>query len=296
MEIQEFHQNKIAIVYDFDKTLSPKDMQEYGVFGQIGVSGAEFWKEVHKERDETGGEELLVYMRKMIKAAGEKGDDFSLKKFHQHGRTIEFFNGVNTWFDRINSHVSQVCPQSSISVEHYIVSSGLGDMINACEISKYFEKIYACEFIYENGVPVWPGRLVTDAAKTQYLFRINKGILDPNDKDVNAHMEEAKRRVPFSNLIYIGDSDTDIPSMNVTMKNGGHSIAVFHPEKLKDREHMEKMKSLRAAKRVDFFCEADYGVGSALEGLMFNTLDVIAKRIALRQKIFELPPKGHISV
>ena len=238
----EFSQNKIALVYDFDKTLSPKDMQEYGVFGHIGMPAGDFWPQVHHERDETGAEELLVYMRKMIQAAHNKGEDFTKDKFHEHGAGIAFFPGVETWFDRVNQFVTTICPNEEIVVEHYIVSSGLSDMIAGCKIANSFKKIYACEFIYEHGVPVWPGRLVTDAAKTQYLFRINKGLLDPNDKGVNGHMPEFKRRIPFSNLMYFGDSETDIPSMNVTMKNGGHSVAVYGPEKKTTRLILQKCK------------------------------------------------------
>jgi len=286
--MSEFHQNKIAIVYDFDKTLSPKDMQEFGIFEHIGMKPQQFWDEVKAERDETKAEELLVYMRKMIHEAKKKDSNFTQEKLRSLGKEIEFFKGVLTWFDRVDAFIGTISGQENVQIEHYIISSGLRDMINGCEIAKKFKRIYACEFIYENGIPVWPARIVTDAAKTQYIFRINKGILNPVKGSINDHMPEMDRAVPFSNMMYIGDSDTDIPSMTVVMKNGGHSVAVFDPKKSDNVDHMEEMKRLKAAGRIDFFCPADYSKGSVLEKMVFQTLSVIANRILLRKNIFEL--------
>jgi len=286
--MSEFHQNKIAIVYDFDKTLSPKDMQEFGIFEHIGMKPQQFWDEVKAERDETKAEELLVYMRKMIHEAKKKDSNFTQEKLRSLGKEIEFFKGVLTWFDRVDAFIGTISGQENVQIEHYIISSGLRDMINGCEIAEKFKRIYACEFIYENGIPVWPARIVTDAAKTQYIFRINKGILNPVKGSINDHMPEMDRAVPFSNMMYIGDSDTDIPSMTVVMKNGGHSVAVFDPKKSDNVDHMEEMKRLKAAGRIDFFCPADYSKGSVLEKMVFQTLSVIANRILLRKNIFEL--------
>lgn len=282
-----FTQNKIAMVYDFDKTLSPKDMQAFGIFDHIKVDEAQFWADVKKERDESKAEELLVYMRKMIDLAKAQGSGFTQEKLRELGKQITFFDGVETWFERINEFV-RVLTGGQVEVEHYIVSSGLRDMIKGCAINENFKRIYACEFIFEDGKPVWPARIVTDAAKTQYIFRINKGKLDPVDGKINEHMPEEMRAVPFSNMIYVGDSDTDIPSMAVVMKNGGHSVAVFHPDKRDDELHMDKMASLKEAKRIDFYCPADYSADSTLENMMFQTLNVIANRILLRKAIYDL--------
>lgn len=238
--MSSFHQNKIAIVYDFDKTLSPKDMQEFGIFDHIGAQSSDFWADVKKVRDETKAEELLVYMKKMIFAARDEKSEFTQEKLISLGKDIEFFNGVETWFDRVNSYVSEIAGDTPIHVEHYIVSSGLRDMIKGSKIAEKFKRIYACEFMYEDGKPIWPARIVTDAAKTQYIFRINKGVLDPVEDGINDHMPESERAIPFSNLMYIGDSVTDIPSMAVVMKNGGHSVAVYDPLKADDQSHMNK--------------------------------------------------------
>ena len=283
-----FHQNTIAIVYDFDKTLSPKDMQEFGIFDHIGADPATFWAEVKAVRQETRAEELLVYMRKMIDMAQQKGSGFTQEKLVSLGKDIKFFDGVETWFERVDEYVHELTGDDTVKVEHYIVSSGLRDMILGSRIADKFKRIYACEFMYEGGVPVWPARIVTDAAKTQYIFRINKGVLDPVDGTINDHMPEAERAVPFSNMMYIGDSDTDIPSMAVVMKNGGHSVAVYNPDKKINDEHMQKMAKLKDAGRIDFYCEADYSEGSKLETMIFKTLQVVASRIQLRRDIYEL--------
>lgn len=263
-------------------------MQEFGIFDHIGMTPQKFWGEVKAERDETKAEELLVYMRKMIREAKKTDSNFTQEKLISLGNDIEFFDGVSTWFDRIDAFIASVAGREKVQIEHYIISSGLRDMINGCAIAERFRQIYACEFIYEDGIPVWPARIVTDAAKTQYIFRINKGILNPVEGSINEHMPETDRAVPFSNMMYIGDSDTDIPSMTVVMKNGGHSVAVFDPDKGKDKGHMAKMKKLKDAGRIDFFCAADYSEGSVLEDMVFQTLNVIANRILLRKKIFEL--------
>lgn len=287
--MSDFKQDTIAIVYDFDKTLSPKDMQNYGVFDQLSTNPTDFWESVHKERDETQAEELLIYMKRMIDQAEKRGSAFTSAIFKEHGSTIDFFEGVDTWFDRINEFVHTLF-DGEVKLEHYVISSGLADMIRGCAIHDKFHKIYACEFIYENetGKPVWPARLVTDAAKTQYLFRINKGHLEPIDRGVNKHMPQDQRAIPFSNLMYIGDSDTDVPSMAVVMKNGGHSVAVYNPDLKEDEETQGRMKELKDAGRIDFYCEADYSQGSTLECLVLKTLQVIARRIILRKSISEL--------
>lgn len=284
-----FKQDKIAIVYDFDKTLSPKDMQNYGVFEQLSEDPQEFWSSVHNERDETQAEELLIYMKRMIDRAEKQGAAFTRETFESHGSAIDFFEGVETWFGRINNFVKELSCDT-VAVEHYVISSGLADMIRGCSIREEFKKIYACEFIYaeDTGKPVWPARLVTDAAKTQYLFRINKGHLEPTNRDVNKHMPQDQRAIPFSNLMYIGDSDTDVPSMAVVMKNGGHSVAVFNPDSKQDKKTQSRMKELKEAGRIDFYCEANYSQGSTLECLVLKTLQVIAHRIMLRKAISEL--------
>lgn len=284
-----FKQNKIAMVYDFDGTLSPQAMQHYGVLPALKKTPEDFWGEVKRKRKEDNAEELLVYMLRMIELSDQEKVRLDRASFAEHGKTIEFFPGVESWFSRINDYVANLDDGFGIEVEHYIISSGLKEMILGCSISKEFKEIYACEFLYDQyGHPKWPARIISDTSKTQYLFRVNKGVLDVNET-INSHMPPGERPIPFDNMIYFGDGDTDVPSMAVMMQNGGHAIAV-HPE----GGDTLKCEALRRAKRIDFFCEANYSEGSVLDEQVKNVLRVIASRISLRSKIFNLPPKGRM--
>ncbi|MFT5271043.1 MAG: hypothetical protein ACI85V_001059 [bacterium] len=283
----EFDQNIIALVYDFDGTLSPEAMQHYGVLPSLKIRPEDFWASVKEKRRATKSEELLVYMKEMIKLADQKDVKLDQDEFRKHGAGVEFFNGVSTWFDRIGQYVADLSGDSEVIVEHYIISSGLKEMIEGCEIAQFFKEIFACEFAYDQyGHPDWPSRVISDTSKTQYLYRINKGVLDVNDS-INSHMPHSERRIPFDNMIYFGDGDTDVPSMAVTMANGGHAVAVYPPD-----GDTSKCLDLRAANRIDYFCAADYSEGSELDDLVKKTLSVIISRIALRGRIFELPPVG----
>lgn len=285
----EFSQNTIALVYDFDGTLSPEAMQHYGVLPSLNIDPPAFWADVKKKRTNEEAEELLVYMREMINIADQKGVKLDRAVFSDHGSKIQFFEGVTEWFDRINEFVSTISG-GDVQCEHYIISSGLKEMIDGCKIAKEFRSIFACEFSYDHyGHPSWPARVISDTSKTQYLFRINKGVLDLN-QSINSHTPLNERPIPFDNMIYFGDGDTDVPSMAVVMQNGGHAVAVHQPG-----EDNQKCQALRQAKRIDFFCEADYRDGSKLDDMVKKTLRVIANRIVLRQSIHNLQPVGPIA-
>jgi hypothetical protein len=284
---QVFNQNTIALVYDFDGTLSPEAMQHYGVLPSLGIEPSEFWTSVKAKRQESRSEELLVYMKEMIRLSDQKGVKLDRPQFFEHGKSIQFFEGVETWFDRIDEYVGSISKNDPVTVEHYIISAGLKEMIEGCSVAAKFKAIFACEFSYDQyGHPDWPSRVVSDTSKTQYLFRINKGVLDVNES-INSHMPLSQRRVPFDNMIYFGDGDTDVPSMAVMMANGGHAVAVHPPGK-----DVQKCLDLKKAKRIDYFCPADYREGSELDDLVKKTLSVIIARTALRHRIFELPPEG----
>ncbi|WP_417262689.1 HAD family hydrolase [Celeribacter sp.] len=277
----EFTQNKIALVYDFDGTLSPEPMQHYGVLPAIGIPGTDFWADVKKKKTTEKAEELIVYMKEMIDLAAEKGVPLNREAFKTHGAEIKLFDGVDTWFSRINEFVASL--SKHVEVEHYIISAGLKEMILGSSIAGCFKEIYACEFRYnEEGKPYWPARIISDTSKTQYLFRINKGVLDVNES-INSHMPREGRRIPFDDMIYFGDGDTDVPSMAVMMQNGGHSIAVHSPD-----GSSEKCMALKKARRIDFFAAADYREGSELDELVKSTLKVIVDRILLREQISQL--------
>ncbi len=253
----------VALMYDFDKTLCTKDMQEYGFIPSIGMEPAAFWSEVTKLTDSEQMDNILAYMYLMVEKSKEKKVRVSRETFKESGEKVEFFDGVLTWFDRINRYAEEV----GVRVEHYIVSSGIKEIIEGTPIAKEFKKIYACEFMYDyNGVIQWPKYAVNYTAKTQFLFRINKGVLtidSSSSNKLNKFTPENERRIPFRNMIYVGDGLTDVPCMKLVKANGGQSIAVYDPEK-----GNEGAKSLLAANRVNFVVPAEYGPGSDIETIV----------------------------
>jgi len=255
-----------AFVYDFDRTLSPKDMQEYTFIPDVGLSTEEFWKNCDRIAKENKMDPILAYMLYMVKSAKGK---LELKKetFQNQGKSVEFFPGVLTWFDRMTKYGESI----GLEIEHYIVSSGLREIIEGTQIADCFHEIYAGGFCYdEEGKACWPAMAVNYTSKTQFLYRINKGILDVNDNSkINEYMPDSMRRVPFSNMIYFGDGITDVPSMKVVRSHGGHSIAVYN----KDRITAE---NLLRHERVDYIAPADYSVGSKVEEISIVLLDQIA--------------------
>ena len=256
----------VALIYDFDKTLSPKDMQEYSFLPGIRVEPDRFWGLCQDFALDHQMDGVLTYMYLMKKMAqGEL--DLSRKKLRELGRDVEFFPGVETWFDRINF----IGAQNGVSVEHYIISSGLTEIIQGSAIGDKFKAVFAASFCYDAaGQPVWPSTAVNYTNKTQYLFRINKGILDvTNDRDLNAFTPEYLRRIPFTNMIYIGDGLTDVPCMKMTKQKGGYSIVVHAPGKTDTADDMLLQG------RVDFSLEADYTQGSEME----QTVTMLMRRI-----------------
>ena len=250
----------VAIMYDFDKTLCTKDMQEYAFIPALGMSSSAFWGEVNSMTDSEEMDNILAYMYKMVEKAKEKKVPIKRETFQEMGSKVEYFDGVKTWFERINTYGEKI----GVRVEHYIVSSGIKEIIEGTEIAHFFKKIYACEFMYDyNGFIQWPKFAVNYTAKTQFLFRINKGVLTIDSKSadkLNRFTPENERRVPFRNMIYIGDGLTDVPCMKLVKSYGGQSIAVFDEAKGKDAA-----EALKVANRVNFVAAADYGPGSDIE-------------------------------
>lgn len=253
----------VAIMYDFDKTLCTKDMQEYAFIPTLGMSPAEFWSETNALTDREEMDSVLAYMFTMVDKAREKKVSISRKTFEEMGEKIEYFNGVQDWFDRINTCGEKI----GVRVEHYIVSSGVKEIIDGTSIAPYFKKIYACEFMYDyNGLIQWPKFAVNYTAKTQFLFRINKGVLKIDSKSteqLNQYTPENERRIPFRNMIYIGDGLTDVPCMKLVKANGGQSIAVYDEKRGK-----EAAEGLKKDNRVNFVAPADYSAGSDIETIV----------------------------
>lgn len=255
----------LAICYDFDKTLSPDDMQAQGYIQSVNYEVSDFWKESNKLAADNDMDQNLAYMYMMRdKSRGKLV--FNKETLRDEGSKVKLFLGVKTWFDRINEYGTA----KDVIVEHYIISSGLKEMIEGTEVAKHFKKIYASSFYYDDrGEAVWPAQVINYTNKTQFLFRIVKGVLDINNQEVNSHFEANQYHIPFRNMVYIGDSDTDIPCMKLVNVNGGHSIGVYNAE-TKDKSKVFRMLD---EDRIKYFAQADYTAGSKLEKLVKQIID-----------------------
>lgn len=255
----------LAICYDFDKTLSPDDMQAQGYIQSVNYEVSDFWKESNKLAADNDMDQNLAYMYMMRdKSRGKLV--FNKETLRDEGSKVKLFPGVKTWFDRINEYGTA----KDVIVEHYIISSGLKEMIEGTEVAKHFKKIYASSFYYDDrGEAVWPAQVINYTNKTQFLFRIVKGVLDINNQEVNSHFEANQYHIPFRNMLYIGDSDTDIPCMKLVNVNGGHSIGVYNAE-TKDKSKVFRMLD---EDRIKYFAQADYTAGSKLEKLVKQIID-----------------------
>ena len=262
----------VALIYDFDKTLSPRDMEEYSFIPGIGMEPDEFWSLCNRFSRQHQMDGILAYMYLMQKLARGRLV-LTREALERLGGAVEFFPGVESWFSRIN-RIGRSC---GVQVEHYIISSGLQEIIQGSAIGRHFKAIFAASFLYdESDHPVWAATAVNYTSKTQYLFRINKGILDvTNDKDLNAFTPEYMRRVPFSNMIYVGDGLTDVPCMKMTKQKGGYSIAVHAPG------HTELADDMLLQGRADFSVEADYTEGSEIE----RVVGMLMRRIAASHEL-----------
>lgn len=256
----------LAICYDFDKTLTPTDMQAQGYIQSVYKGDVEaFWRETDRLAQENEMDNNLAYMYMMINEA--RGQILlNRESLMKYGSMVVLYPGVKDWFERIRAYGAE----KGVIVEHYIISSGLKEMIEGTEVAGSFEKIYASSFMYDDkDVPIWPGMVVNFTNKTQFLFRIEKGTLDVNDAGVNEYFMPEDYRVPFRNMIYIGDSDTDIPCMKLVNTNGGHSIGVFDAE----RQDKTKVHKMLRDNRIKYFAPADYTEGSELDKLVKAIID-----------------------
>lgn len=268
--------NKIALIYDFDKTLSPKDMQEFHLIESLGYKKpSDFWNECAKEASKNNMDSILAYMMLTLK----ERKDLSRKDLVNEGKYIKLFKGVDSWFKRINAYGKK----HGIEVEHYIISSGVKEMIEGTSIANEFKKIYACSYAYDNsGKALWPARVVNYTTKTQYLFRINKGVLDElNDFDLNRSTPEDEKYIPFTNMVYFGDGLTDVPSMKVVQGNGGYTVAIYDSALEKKALALE----LKKDKRANFALKADYSKGSEIEKVIKGIIETIEAKNKLESLV-----------
>jgi hypothetical protein len=277
-----FDKKTIALVYDFDGTLSPRPMQDYAFLPQIGEDPVKFWKESNELARREGADALITYMRLMYKKAKARNVRIDRADLVAQGKNVELYAGVADWFDAIADYIKLRSESPGVSLRHYVVSAGLTEIIEGTAIYKRFHKVFASEFWFEAYELPFPKRVITDTGKTQYLFRINKGLEDLR-QGINEHMDEQKRPIPFANMIYFGDGDTDVPSMAVMRKNGGHAVAVYPPGKSK-----KKCVELFKAGRCDFFAPADYRRGSDLFKRTCLLLDRILADIRVQEEMWRL--------
>jgi haloacid dehalogenase-like hydrolase len=278
----KFDKKTIALVYDFDGTLSPKPMQEYAFLPKIGADAPAFWAESNAIAKKTQADPLITYMHLLYKKAQEKGVRIDRRDLVAQGRQVELYPGVEVWFDRVGDYVKTHAQSHGVGLRHYLISSGLTEIIEGTSIYKRFHNVFASEYWFEAYDLPYPKRVITDTGKTQYLFRINKGVEDLGES-INQHMPEAARPIPFANMIYFGDGDTDVPSMAVMRKNGGHAVAVHPPGKAR-----AKCVELFKAGRCDFFAPADYRTGSDLFKRTCLLLDRILADIRVQEEMWRL--------
>lgn len=271
-------QNVIGIVYDFDGTLSPNNMQEDTIFKAYGIDKDEFWGK-SKRLVEQGYERTLAYLGLLI------FDETFLKKplsrdyLKSLAPAIQYYPGVTDFFDRVATFMKTLpeVAECQIQLEHYIISSGLKEILEGISIYHHFKKVYASEYDYGKNGPFFPKLVINDTNKTQFLFRINKGKLN-FDEDINRHMPDEERRIPFQNMVYIGDSETDIPSMTVVQKYGGHVIAVFD----RNKGVSSAIREIVEQKRADHFAPADFREEELLVKILKRILKKIVYTIAYR--------------
>lgn len=280
-------QNIIGLVYDYDQTLSPTYMQDEVLFPKFGINPSEFWKRCKVLVEEEGYESELAYLKAMIDYLEMDGpSNADLEKL---GAGLQFFPGLPEMFEELEDLLSDEHRAMGVKLEHYIVSSGIKALIEGSRLKPYTREIFGCEFAENSSGRIsFPRRVISHTAKTQYLFRINKGMLS-HSEDVNDHMPDELRPIPFPNMIYLGDGPTDVPCFTVMKRFGGHSIAVYNPED-KSRVSFRKAFQLSGvAGRIKHIAPADYRAGSHLRLILEETILEIASRIveARRRELIE---------
>lgn len=257
----------VAFIYDFDHTLSTTDMQNYSFIPSLNIEPKEFWTGANKLTKKEHMDPLLAYMYLMIEESKKRNLPISRKAFVNLGKDIQFFPGVEDWFKRINEYGKS----KDVEVQHYVISSGNKEIIEGSSIYKFFKKVFACEYLYNDAdEAIWPKSVINYTTKTQFIYRINKGVLDLSENDkVNASMADEDKPIPFQNMIYIADGLTDVPCMKLVSGNGGTAIAVYGKNK-------KPAQKLFDDGRVNFMCEADYSENSNIDKIAKLLIDKIA--------------------
>ncbi len=275
-------QNILAIVYDFDHTLSPHYMQDHTILRHAGIEPAEFWSSCTALIKERGYDQELAYMKRMLDYDAIR--NLSNADLQAMGPDLTFFPGVPDFFEELNALVQQPrYAEWDIHLEHYVVSSGLKAILDGSHIAKHVKAMFGCEFDEDQGHIHFPKRTISHTQKTQFLFRVNKGLLTM-EQDVNDHMPEEARRVPFRHMIYVGDGPTDVPCFTVIKKNGGLAVAVYNPNDTTRKSFKKCYDLTRHADRVHFMAPADYQTGSPLRLILEQHLTELADGMVERRR------------
>lgn len=273
-------QNTIALVYDFDGTLTPKTMQEYTIIPRLKLNSKKFWKSILDEAKASDGEVMMIYMRRLIAEAKKLNFDITKKEFKIMASNIKYFKGVKNWFDNINEYVEK--NHRKINISHYVISAGHHEILESSMIRNKLSNVFGSQYYFDDyGHATFPKTVVTDTVKTQFLFRINKGKEKISDS-INSHMPEECRPIPFENMVYIGDGLTDVPSMALIKKQNGHAISVYPKE---SKEQKKVSSELLNADRVDFIAEANYTKSGQLYKRMCLLIDMISARIKYQNEL-----------
>ena len=266
---------RMAICYDFDKTLSPDDMQTFTLIPSFGIDSEEFWREANALAREKSMDKNLAWMFNLIKYSKFMGRSIHRSHFKDAGAEVKLYEGVLSWFERLNAYARI----RGIELEHYIISSGLREIIEGNPIAPYFKKIYASSYYYSaDGIAEWPAQVVNYTTKTQYIYRVSKGFLDENDERVNDVVPRSERYIPYENIVYIGDSATDIPCMKLVSSENGHAIGVYDPH----RQNTEQVERLLREGRINYYAPADFREDKPLDVYLKSVIDEIASRVATR--------------
>ena len=269
----------IALMYDFDRTLALQDMQNFSFIPKLGYTPQEFWDKTEDFCKKYDMDKILGYMYMMIHCSKEKGIALNRKFLNECGKNIKFFDGVTTWFNRINEYANS----KGLICEHYLITSGNKEIVEGTSIFKEFKQVFGCEYIYDEETleATWPKTMINYTQKTQYIFRISKGLIESND-DSKINEKTLVRRVPYENMIYLGDGLTDVPSMIVVKENNGTSIAVYK------KGERDKVSRLFEDGRVNYICKADFSENGELDKVVKLIIDGIQIKESLERRSLEM--------
>jgi hypothetical protein len=275
-------QTIIGLVYDFDQTLSPGYMTDEVLFPHYGISGEQFWKKSHALVDEQGYDSELAYLKTPLDClTPDRPTNAELRAL---GAKLRFNPGLPEALTELEQILRPEHRALGLKLEHYIISSGIKELLEGSVLRPHLKAVFGSEFAEDReGRISFPKRVIGHTTKTQFIFRINKGMLLPHE-DVNDHMPRELRPIPFEHMIYLGDGPTDVPCFTLVRRYGGQAVAVYHPED-KTRISFRKCWQLSAhADRVRHIAPADFRPHSHLRLILEEMIVEIADGILKKKR------------